>query len=121
MAEHCGIELPSYGEIDAQALAAVQRAVGVGADQDPWQPVKPFPGQERPFDVVVMTGWLPDVDGVARRGTIHTGIVSRKGHVLHTDMGYAVVEVPLTHVTVRRRLVGCYRHFVHVGGSIAVA
>lgn len=114
---HCGVQVPSYGEVDSKEMLAVSAAVGSDAAQDPWHPVKPFPAAERPFDVVVMRGWLSCNDGVLRRGVIHTGVVTRKGFVLHTDMGYAVVEVALSHVTVRRRLVGCYRHRQLYGGG----
>jgi cell wall-associated NlpC family hydrolase len=115
----CGIQLPSYGEVDSQEMLAVSAAVGIDACQHPWTPVKPFPGAEQLFDVVVMKGWLPCNDGVVRRGVIHTGVVTSKGSVLHTDMGYAVVEVALSHSTVKRRLVGCYRHAAYCGGLLA--
>lgn len=106
-----GITLPEYGEVDARELQAVADAVGTGAQvKETWSPVTPFPSAERPFDVVVMRGWLPCSDGKLRRGVVHTGIVTRVGHVMHTDMAYAVVEVPLRHATVRGKLVGCYRH-----------
>ena len=106
-----GIELPVYGEVDARELQAVADAVLVGSSHEgTWCEIKPFPGAERSFDVVVMRGWLPGVDGRLRRGVVHTGVVTRPGYVVHTDMGYAVVEVPLNHATVRGKLVGCYRH-----------
>lgn len=114
-AQCCGITLPAYGEVDAKQMQGVADAVAAAAPSYPWHPVKPFPGGEQLFDVVVMKGWLPTGDGVVRRGVIHTGVVSRRGHVLHTDMGDAVVEVLLSHATVRRRLVGCYRHAAYVG------
>lgn len=114
-AKQLNIALPSYGEVDAKALAAVSAAVDAGKGEDPWKPVKPFPGAEQLFDVVVMTGWLGCADGRARRGVIHTGVCTGDGHVLHTDMRDAVVYVPLSHPTVRRRLVGCYRHVAFWG------
>ncbi len=110
-AKRLKIDLPSYGEVDYAELRAVSEAVAAGTSfPGTWRPVTPFPGLEREFDVVVMKGWLPCADGVKRRGVIHTGVVSRPAHVLHTDMGYAVVEVPLSHAFVKRRLVACYRH-----------
>jgi cell wall-associated NlpC family hydrolase len=113
---HCGITLPTYGEVNARELHGVAAAVSRDASLPPWEPVKPFPGSERPFDVVVMKGWLPVGDSrIRRRGVVHVGVVTRAGHILHTDWRYAVVEVPLTHITVRGRLVGCYRHAA-VGG-----
>jgi cell wall-associated NlpC family hydrolase len=111
-----GINLPVYGEVDARELHAVAQAVLAGRTKaGTWYEVLPFPGTEKPFDVVVMRGWLLDVDGKPRRGVVHTGLVTRTGHVMHTDMGYAVVEVPLRHPTVKRKLVGCYRHVAVAG------
>lgn len=108
--DQLGIHLPFYGEIDSKELQAVAAAVEEGRDRhEVWSQVQPFPGKERSFDVIVMNGWLPS-DGQLRRGIVHTGLVTRPGYVMHTDMGYQVVEVPLKHVTVCRRLVGCYRH-----------
>lgn len=109
-AQHCGISLPSYAGLDYREMNAVQQVIGTEAALPPWLPVKPFPGAERQFDVVIMRGWLPCSDGVKRRGIVHAGIVTRTGHVMHTDMEYAVVEVPLAHITVRGKLVACYRH-----------
>lgn len=117
-AEQRGIQLPEYGDIDAGELDAVARAVQEGRSYSAtWYRVDPFPGGEEPFDIVVMKGWLPGLDGVVRRGVIHTGVVTRKGHVIHTDVGYAVVEVSLSHPMLRRRVVGCYRHVSHGGGG----
>jgi cell wall-associated NlpC family hydrolase len=106
-----GIQLPLYGEVDSQELYSVAAAVAEGtAQHETWSSVQPFPGQERSFDVAIMRGWLPCTDGHLRRDIIHTGLITRPGYVMHTDMAYQVVEVPLRHVTVCRRLVGCYRH-----------
>ena len=113
-----GIELPIYGEVNAKELQAVAEAVVAGTTaQTTWRSVQPFPSAEQPYDVVVMRGWLPSgEDRQLRRGVIHTGIVTRPRHVMHTDMGYAVVELPLSHPTVRGKLVGCYRHVDLVRG-----
>jgi cell wall-associated NlpC family hydrolase len=114
-----GIQLPSYGEVDARELQAVAEAVDTGRTHNgTWVKITPFPSVERSFDVVVMRGWLPCSDGRIRRGVVHTGVVTRPSYVMHTDMGYAVVEVPLNHPTVRGKLVGCYRHVaLAVGGA----
>ena len=108
--DQCGVQLPTYGEIDHRELRAVEQTLGGDCVRPPWSAVQPFPGAEREYDVVVMKGWLRCADGQKRRGVVHTGIVTRCGHVLHTDTKYQVVEVPLSHVTLRGRLVGCYRH-----------
>lgn len=112
-----GIRLVEYGDVDAQEIHAVAEAVAHGrSHSSTWYRVEPFPGGEQTFDVAVMKGWLATPTGDLRRGVIHTGVVSRKGYVLHTDLGYAVVEVGLDHPSVKRRLVGCYRHVAHGGG-----
>lgn len=103
-----GIQLPEYGEVNARDLHEVASAVREGVTV--WHPVLPFPGAEKPFDVVLMKGWLPCSDGVARRANIHTGVVTRRGYVVHTDLSYTVVEVPLRNQIVRGKLVACYRH-----------
>lgn len=109
--QQLGVQLPFYGEVDSNELQAVAEAVADGRERhEIWSHIQPFPGAERSFDVVVMRGWLPCEDGHVRRGIVHTGLITRPGYVMHTDMGYHVVEVPLRHVTVCRRLVGCYRH-----------
>jgi cell wall-associated NlpC family hydrolase len=111
--EQLGINLEVYGEIDPKELHAIALAVlnGTSDPRQTWATISPFPGAEKVYDVVVMTGWLP-IEGTPRRGVIHTGIVTRPGYVMHTDMRDAVVEVPLSNSRIKRRLVGCYRHAV---------
>lgn len=105
------IILPAYGEIDHKQLDEVEQAVSDGRTaNDVWLPVIPFPGGEKPLDVVVMSGWLKDANGHTRRGIVHTGVVTQPGFVLHTDLGDEVVEVPLRHPMVKRRIVAAYRH-----------
>lgn len=116
-AEHCGITLPEYAEVNYREMVGVAVAVCRDTCLPPWLNVTPFPGSEQPFDVVVMRGWLPCRDGARRRGIVHTGVITRVGHVLHTDLNYSVVEVPLKHATVRGKLVACYRHEAVGGGS----
>src|SRR5262245_40228730 len=103
--EHWGIQLPTYGEIDTKELWAVAKAVSEGTTTDPtWTPVER--AHIEPLDVVIMRGWLPCADKKVRRGVVHAGLVSRPGHVLHTNLGYTVVEVPFTSPTVRSSIVG---------------
>ena len=109
-AKHCNVELPVYGEVDYRELNAVADAVASGTTVGPWVKVQKFPGDEQPFDVVVMRGWLRCKDGQMRRGIIHTGVITKRSRVLHTNVGYAVVEVALNHISDKNRLIGCYRH-----------
>lgn len=115
-----GVVLPTYGEFDHRVLEGVAAAVAADAGTPPWSAVSPFPGAETVLDVIVMTGWLKCLDGIKRRATVHCGVVPRPGFVLHTDMGNAVVEVPLDHFTVKGKLRGCYRHDL-IGGRGAPA
>ena len=114
-AEQCGVTLPEYAEVDYREMTAIAEAVSRDSRLPTWTQVFPFPGTEVPLDVVIMKGWLPCSDGKVRRGVIHAGIITRTGYIMHTDLNYSVVEVPLNHMTVRGKLVGCYRHKV-VGG-----
>jgi hypothetical protein len=110
-AQQCRIALPVYGEVDYTELDAIAKAVEAGTQaKEPWERIARFPGDEKPFDVAVMRDWLRCDDGKMRRGVIHTGIITRRGYVLHTSGRSAVVEVQLSHPTVRRRLIACYRH-----------
>lgn len=118
--DHCGIELPTYGELDTKEMWAVAKVVQDETSPSTgrtWTEVKL--ASAKPLDVLVMRGWLPCADGVKRRGDIHVGVVTRPGHVMHTDMGYAVVEVPIGHPTIRNKIVGCYRHKLHGQGGMS--
>lgn len=101
------IDVPAYAEVSAADLTAIARQIATDAnDLSVWRPVKDY----RPLDVAVMWGWLRDHDGVKRRGVAHVGILTAPDRLLHCDTPHDAVEVPLSHPTVRHRIVQVYRH-----------
>lgn len=105
------LPLPEYGEVDHKQLLAVAEAVRTESSiNDTWKSVR-F-DQAHSLDVILMRGWLKCPDGTRRRGEVHVGVCTQKGYLLHTDMRDIVVHVPLSHLSVRNRLVGVYRHRV---------
>lgn len=115
-AHHAGIQVEAYGDVAAADLLAVARKMGSGAGLPPFSTriaiedaLEARAAQE--FDVVVMRARLPTLDG--RRGrsaNMHVGIMVDTLQMIHTEMGVDVTYVPLTHDSVRWRIVALYRH-----------
>lgn len=102
-----GIELPTYGEISANDLAAVAKEVGSNYILDPWQEIAAI--DVRPFDVAVLRFY-------GSRQIGHVGVVASEAmRLLHTERTVDSVVVPLTHMTVRPRIVGFRRHKAAIG------
>lgn len=107
--ERVGIELPEYGEISHKDLVAIADKIGTDSAQpDVWRQVERT--ELREFDVAVMTGWLTGADGRKSRGVCHVGVMTSPAKLLHVDRPHDAVEVPLTHASIRHRLVGFFRH-----------
>lgn len=102
-----GVEVPSYGETSARDLAAVARQVEGDADIDPWSEVPS--GEARAFDVVVMSGRVRS-NGTSRRAPIHVGVMIDAARILHVEQATDAVIVPLTHDTIRFRILKICRH-----------
>lgn len=102
LAEQCGIDVPSYGEISARDMIAVARRMSVDSGNDPWRVVMPREVSE--FDVVLMT----PADG--RNIIGHAGIVCGAGHLLHITEGTAAMRLPLSHWSIKGRVLGYRRH-----------
>lgn len=103
-AAELGIELPSYGEIDAHALMKVSREIDAGKDGEVWRAAAP--GTLQAFDVCVMRHH-------GSRLICHVGVLLpvRNGGplgVLHVEEASAAVIVPLNHFSIRER-VACFR------------
>jgi cell wall-associated NlpC family hydrolase len=92
--DHLGIDLPEYGEISDTDLLAVHRKMK--AEAELWI----TPPDSRPFDVALMA---------TKRGVSHVGIVTRPLWVLHTEKGSNAVHVPVSHLSLRSRIVGYRR------------
>lgn len=97
-AEAFGIDLPVYGEISARALLQVARAIGAGAQADPWARVD----VPRDGDVAVMR--LPN-----GRASGHVGVVV-PGGVLHAEAACGVAIEDMRSPLIAARITGFYRH-----------
>lgn len=98
--DQLGVDLPSYGEIDAGETRRLTRAIETGAqEQATWRRV----AEPQPFDVAVMR--LPT--GL-RWG--HVGIVADARHVLHSEKASGVALARMDSPMIRNRIVGYWRH-----------
>lgn len=93
------IELPSYCEISAKDLLSVAKYIGVNYEIEPWIPVD----NPRSFDVAVMRFHGSRIIG-------HVGLLVGPGIILHTEKATDSATVPVTHMSIRHRLVGYRRH-----------
>ena len=96
-ADRLGLDLPTYGEIDARDLARVARAMRDAADTGPWCAVD----SPQPFDVVLMAG---------RSRTAHVGIMVDSTRLLHTESATGCVLASVTNPAVAGRVLGYRRH-----------
>lgn len=114
------IDLPAYGEVSAEYVAAVAairsgdvgrlvearrqvtRAFEAGQAVECWKNdiVEP-----EVYDIVRMGGKNQD-----RRRVVHVGVVVDKHRMLHVEKATGSVVVPLGHVTVAGRILGFSRH-----------
>lgn len=103
-----GLELPAYGEVDAASVSGISSCIGVAVGCGTWREV--LRAEAEDFDVVVMRGWITGRDGRRTRGVCHVGVLTDPDTVLHLDLPHDAVEVPLSHPTVRHRVVSFQRH-----------
>lgn len=116
LSRHAGIEVDAFGEISATDLLAVARAMGQGAGMPPFSTriAAEAALQERAaqqFDVAVMRGRPVLLDG--RRGrsvNMHVGIMVDERMLIHTEADVDVTYIPLSHPSIRFRVVALYRH-----------
>lgn len=100
-----GIDLPTYGEVSANDLLAAARCMSMDSVCSPWRAVTE---PEEP-DVALLAGYAPDGKRL-RRLPVHVGVVVSTNQLLHVESGINTVLVPLTHLSVRHRVLGYYRH-----------
>lgn len=105
LAEQRGVDVPTYGEIEAGDMAAAARAMTPDAVAVSW--VKVQPDAVQAFDVLVMTGTCHE-NGRARRAPIHAGIFISAELVLHVEEGAESVIMPFHQLA--GRAAGIYRH-----------
>ena len=106
LARAAGLDLPAYGEIGARELAALALFAGEAA-REPWLPVM---GPPRALDVALMRG--------PARAVSHCGIMVSPSHVLHVEAAHDSVVVAVSHPSVRRRLIGFFRHRALAGRDL---
>lgn len=94
-----GVELPDYGEISADHLRAIVKAITIGHDGDSWMPVR----DPQEYDVCVMR-----LHGSTLTG--HVGVLIDTGWMLHIEEASHAVIVPVSHLSVKGRIVGYRRH-----------
>lgn len=95
-----GIDLPSYGEIDAADLLAVARTMAGAEVADPWHLV----ASPAECDIALMRSPR------GGRAIIHVGVMVDAGNVLHTQRASHSVIVPIDHYSVSGRIAGFRRH-----------
>jgi len=120
------IDVPEYGEVSAayvaatgrlrsglgtleemaQARRAVARAIDAGQASECWEPKE----DPVPFDVVLMLNTKTSRIG-------HVGVMATSDLILHTENSHGSVLVPVSHLSVRGRILG-YRRHVNVGRDL---
>ena len=124
-AELVGITLAEWPLITSEVLTESNGSLLEARFQTGFKPVQM--GLEEVFDIAVIRRAL-QVDGKARRGWWHVGVVTRPGHLIHVDYHQGVVEVAFRDTaaargsaTMRERDVRLFRHEMMEGLSVAAA
>lgn len=96
------IELPDYGDISADDAIRISQSLNEPSSEVmPWSEVDL--GNARAFDVVVMLRRRSREPG-------HVGIMVDSKNVLHVERITQSVIVPLSHFSIKSRIVGFRRH-----------
>lgn len=105
-AEQLGIDLPAYGDMTTEDLVAVSRRISEVKAAGDWIEISGLP---EAFDAVLMSGHR--VLGEPRtRADIHVGTLAGRNQLIHVERVIDSVCVPLTHPSVRFRVLGFLRH-----------
>lgn len=99
-ADHLGIDLPEFGDIDPRDLARVAREMQGGKDTRLWRE----PQRPGVHDVVLMRS------ARGGRAICHVGLVADVARVLHAEEATGAVVVPIDHITIRGRIAGFRRY-----------
>jgi len=97
--DHCGIDLPTYGDISAMDVIAVVKAMSKGIRENIWTPVE-IPQE---FDLCLMKTGSKPFPG-------HIGVMVSGTRLIHACPDANVVVVDRTHHTVKHRIIGYLRH-----------
>jgi len=103
-----GIRLIAYHGTSAADVSETNKSIEQDGASPPWQNIIDI-GKERAFDVVVMRGILT-LDGKSISVPVHIGIIITPGIVMHIQEGSNISCVPITHPSVRRRIISIHRH-----------
>lgn len=96
------IDLPDYADISAEDAIRISQSLDEpSTDQLPWNKVDL--ANIREFDVVVMLRRRSREPG-------HVGIMVDSKHVLHIEKVTQSVIIPITHFSVKSRIIGFRRH-----------
>lgn len=88
--DQLGLTLNPWPEMSLAQVTHDEEGLFRDDFKHPFRPVEQ--GFEQAFDLAVIRRALP-VNGVARRGWWHLGVVSREGHLVHIDYHQGVLEV----------------------------
>lgn len=95
-----GVELSAHDELGPKDMMRAARALDTAASEFPWKRVD----EPKEFDAVLMRA------AGGNRANTHCGVMADGGRVLHTTAATGSVLVPLTHLSIRSRIAGFYRH-----------
>lgn len=96
------ITLPQYGDISAADWERVGKTIAAGCVESEWLPVD---GVCKLFDVAVMQG-----RSRGQRLLFHVGVMITSTILLHVEEKRKTICVPITHSTVKNRLISIHRH-----------
>lgn len=94
-ADRLGVMLPEYGEIPADDLVRISRAMH--APEYPWQEA----AQPKELDVARMRG---------RSRVWHVAVLTDPGHVLHTEQATGAVRVRVDDPAIAGRIMDYWRY-----------
>lgn len=95
--DRAGVVLPSYGEISARDLVRAARAFRNNCD-DGWVSCG--------FEEMAVVLMSPSYGG---RSVVHVGLMVDSRRLIHTTEASGSVVVPVSHMSVAGRVIGCRR------------
>lgn len=105
LTERAGLSLARHDGFDVSRGMDV--AALISSEATDWLPIER--GDERQFDVVIMRGVF-EAGGKMVGADMHMGLVTKPGHLIHTEEKAGVQHQPFTHPAIRDRIRKIYRH-----------
>lgn len=106
--EQAGIEISDYAGTSTEDVRTVNRNMASDSAQPPWQCVIE-PGQERKFDVVLMSRTIRTDRGAANV-PMHVGLITEPGWMIHTEKHVNTTHVRMDGPGVQRKVLSIHRH-----------